>query len=103
MWFSLIRMPCHSARRWLPPPPTRTAYFCAWRRPGKVLRVSSTAQPRGFGDAPAIARTNARVMLAVPDSSCRKFSAGRSAVSNARASPASSQTTESACMSAPSA
>jgi hypothetical protein len=26
--------------RWLTPPPTRTAYFCAMRRPGIVLRVS---------------------------------------------------------------
>jgi len=93
MWFSLIRMPCHSASRWFCPPPTRTAYFCAWRSPGSVLRVSSTAQPRGLGDAPATARTWARVFVAVAESSCRKFSAGRSADSSARASASISQTT----------
>ena len=61
MWFSLIRMPSHSAMRWLWPPPVRTAYFCAWRRPGRVLRVSSTTQPCGLGDTPAIASTYCRV------------------------------------------
>ncbi|MNT37113.1 hypothetical protein D3C72_1732330 [compost metagenome] len=42
IWFSLIRMPSYSASRWFSPPPMRTAYFCARRRPGSVLRVSST-------------------------------------------------------------
>ncbi len=54
IWFSLIRMPSHSPRRWLAPPPTRTAYFCARRKPGSVLRVSSIAQPFGLGDTLAI-------------------------------------------------
>ena len=39
------------------PPPARTAYFCARRRPGRVLRVSRMAQPRGFVEAPATAST----------------------------------------------
>ncbi len=43
MWFSLIRMPSYSPTRWFCPPPTRTAYFSAMRRPGRVLRVSRMA------------------------------------------------------------
>ncbi|KAH1281951.1 hypothetical protein KXX11_004024, partial [Aspergillus fumigatus] len=35
MWFSLIRIASHKASRWLPPPPQRTANFCAMRRPGR--------------------------------------------------------------------
>ena len=41
MWFSFSITASNSPMRWLTPPPTRTAYFCAWRRPGRVLRVSS--------------------------------------------------------------
>ena len=39
-WVFLDQMPSYSASRWFSPPPTRTAYFCASRRPGSVLRVS---------------------------------------------------------------
>jgi len=54
--------------------------------------VSSTAQPRGLVAAPSIASTWRRVTVAVPESSCRKFSAGRSADSSARALPVMWQT-----------
>ena len=47
--------------RWLEPPPTRTAYFCAARRPGMVLRVHTT-----FALVPAIASTMPRVAEAIP-------------------------------------
>jgi hypothetical protein len=78
MWFSLIRMPSHSAMRWLLPPPVRTAYFCAWRRPGRVLRVSSTTQPAGWATGRRWRRRRTRGG-GHADSICRKFSAGRSA------------------------
>ena len=47
MWFSLIRMPAYSASRWFAPPPVRTAYFCARRRPGtRLARVEDRAAAR---------------------------------------------------------
>ena len=49
MWLSLIRMPSARLKRWLLPPPTRTAYFSRIRRPGVVLRVSVIRAP-GAGD-----------------------------------------------------
>jgi len=42
MWLSLIRIRSNNPKRWLLPPPTRTAYFSRSRRLGVVLRVSST-------------------------------------------------------------
>src|SRR5690606_11183725 len=57
-----------------------TAYFCARRSPGRVLRVSTI-----FARVPATASTKRRVTVAVPDSNCRKLSAVRSAVSSTRA------------------
>ena len=44
-WFSLSITASYRPMRWLPPPPARTAYFCAWRRPGRVLRVSRMVVP----------------------------------------------------------
>jgi hypothetical protein len=38
-WLSLISTASSSPKRWLTPPPARTAYFCRARRPGMVLRV----------------------------------------------------------------
>jgi hypothetical protein len=80
------------------PPPQRTAYFCARRRPGRVLRVSTI-----FARVPATASTYLRVTVAVPESSCRKFSAGRSALSSARVSASISHSIWPAWMRAPSA
>jgi len=37
------------------------------------------AQPRGFGEAPSMSRTQRRTAVAVPERSCRKLSAARSA------------------------
>jgi hypothetical protein len=45
-WLSLIRMASSRPKRWLTPPPQRTAYFSSARRPGVVLRVS-TMRARG--------------------------------------------------------
>ena len=39
MWLSLIRIASSSPKRWLKPPPQRTAYFSSARSPGVVLRV----------------------------------------------------------------
>ena len=84
--------------RWLSPPPQRTAYFCALRSPGRVLRVS-----RMRHSVPATASTKRRVTVAVADSSCRKLSAVRSPVRIARAGPAISNTTAPAVTGSPSA
>ncbi|ABM55820.1 hypothetical protein Veis_0027 [Verminephrobacter eiseniae EF01-2] len=88
MWFSLISTASYRPMRWLLPPPTRTAYFCARRRPGKVLRVSTIRAP-----VPATASTWMRVRVATALSSCKKFSTVRSALSSARAWPSSVSTT----------
>ena len=45
-WFSLSITESNRPMRWLAPPPVRTAYFCARRRPGRVLRG---ARMRAFG------------------------------------------------------
>ncbi|MNJ60642.1 hypothetical protein D3C77_563900 [compost metagenome] len=82
MWFSLIRKASNSPMRWLWQPPQVTAYFCARRRPGRVLRVSSSLT---WVSATLSAKNCAWV--ATPESSCRKFSALRSPVSNERAGP----------------
>ncbi len=39
MWLSLIRIASSSPKRWLKPPPQRTAYFSSARSPGVVFRV----------------------------------------------------------------
>ncbi|GIW74871.1 MAG: hypothetical protein KatS3mg103_1393 [Phycisphaerales bacterium] len=41
-WLSLISTASYSPMRWFVPPPHRTAYFSSCRRPGVVLRVSTT-------------------------------------------------------------
>ena len=82
MWFSLIRNASYSPIRWLWQPPQVTAYFCAKRRPGNVLRVSSSLT---WVLATKSAKNCARV--ATPDSNCRKFNALRSPLSSERAGP----------------
>ena len=89
-------------RRWFSPAADAHRVLLRQAQPGIVLRVSRIAQPRGLGEAPATASTYWRVALAVADSSCRKFSAGRSAASSARASPSMWQTSVSAATRAPS-
>ena len=87
MWFSLIRMPAYSARRWLLPAADAHRVLLRQAQAGnRLARVQDRAAVRPSGEAPAIASTWRRVIVAVPLSSCRKFSAGRSADSSARAS-----------------
>ena len=43
MWLSLISIASSRPKRWLMPPPQRTAYFCSARSPGVVLRVQRRA------------------------------------------------------------
>ena len=64
------------------PPPQRTAYFCRARRPGSVLRVSST---RAL--VPSSAATQCEVAVATPERWEAKFRAVRSAVSRPRVGP----------------
>ena len=45
MWFSLIRIASYSPTRWLRAAAAATAAFSSARRPGVVLRVSSTCAP----------------------------------------------------------
>ena len=54
MWLFLIRMASNRPMRWLVTPPAAAAIFSRRRRPGVVLRVSSTRQPvpaTRFGEA----------------------------------------------------
>ena len=75
MWLSLIRIASSRPKRWLKPPPQRTAYFSSARRPGVVLRVQ---QMRAL--VPAIAsRHSRRSAVAMPERWPTKFSAVRSA------------------------
>ena len=57
-WLSLISTASSRPKRWLAPPPARTAYFSSERRPGVVLRVQTMRafvcrdrrdEPRGRG------------------------------------------------------
>ena len=82
MWFSLIRIASYSPARWLLAPPAATAAFSSARRPGIVLRVSSTPAP-----VPCTSREARAASVATPDRWVRKFSAVRSALSRARARP----------------
>src|SRR5882724_9623568 len=83
MWLSLISMASSRPKRWLKPPPQRTAYFSNARSPGVVLRVQ---QMRSL--VPATRRTNSWVALATPDRWPSRLSAVRSTASTARAGPA---------------
>src|SRR3977135_1239970 len=76
-------MASSSPKRWLKPPPQRTAYFCKARSPGVVLRVQQTRALVW-----AMRRTNSAAAVAMPERWPTKLSATRSAPSKARASPA---------------
>ena len=80
MWLSLMRMASSRPKRWLVPPPQRTAYFSKARRPGVVLRVS---QMRAL--VCLTLSTKAAVAVAMPERWQRKLSATRSAERMARA------------------
>src|SRR6266446_3067627 len=82
MWLSLINMASSSPKRWLKPPPQRTAYFSSARRPGVVLRVQQMR-----ARVPATRRTNSCVAVATPERRPSRLSAVRSAPSMARAGP----------------
>ena len=81
-WLSLISTASSRPKRWFDPPPTRTAYFCAARSPGIVLRVQQTC-----ARVPAIASAMPRAAEATPLRCDRKFNAVRSAVRMPRAGP----------------
>ena len=80
-WLSFTSTSSDSDPRWFTPPPARTAAFSSERRPGSVLRVSSTRTR-----SPA-ASTNRWVAVATPDRWHRKLSAVRSPVSTDRNEP----------------
>src|SRR3989442_5247731 len=84
MWLSLINMASSSPKRWLKPPPQRTAYFSKARRPGVVLRVQQMRVR-----VPATRRTNSYVAVATPERRPSRLTATRSAASTASAGPAS--------------
>ena len=82
MWLSLISTASSRPKRWLKPPPQRTAYFCRARSPGVVLRVQTRRVLVPFSWS-----TRDAVAVAMPDRWPAKFSAVRSAASTARALP----------------
>ena len=67
MWLSLISIASLRPKRWLAPPPRRTASFSRVRSKGVVLRVHTI---RAW--VPAIASASARVAVATPDIRQRK-------------------------------
>src|SRR6266700_1127053 len=97
MWLSLISMASSRPKRWLKPPPQRTAYFSSARSPGVVLRVQQMRVR-----VPAMRRTNSWVAVATPERWPRKLSATRSAASTVRAGPATVISAVLAATSAPS-
>jgi hypothetical protein len=93
MWFSLDQDRVPQRQPVVAAAAARTAYFCATRRPGSVFAYRRPApwcrRSRRHRCAPCWRR---------PDSSCRKFSALRSAVSSARPLPVISQSSWLAAM-----
>ena len=81
-WLSLTIAMSESEKRWLVPPPHRTAYFWRARWRGSVLRVSRTR-----ARVPASASTQREVAVATPERWEAKLRAVRSAVSRARVGP----------------
>ena len=55
-WLSFTSTPSERLPRWFVPPPARTAAFSRARRPGVVLRVSSTRVAPAPGPAPPSAQ-----------------------------------------------
>ena len=88
LWLSLIMATSYRPMRLLVPPPARTAYFSSARRPGVVLRVSSTVAL-----LPASRSAQRRVWVATPDIRQSRLSAVRSAVSSARVGPVTTAST----------
>ena len=84
MWLSLMSTASNRPKRWLAPPPARTAYFSKARRPGVVFRVQTI-----FAPVPATASTKWCVAVATPLRCCTRFSATRSAERIARVLPES--------------
>ncbi len=82
IWLSFISMPSERLKRWLQPPPIRTAYLSKILSPGIVFRVSVI---RVF--VPFTASTAAAVWVAIPEARCIRFSAVRSPVRMLRALP----------------
>ena len=97
LWLSLIIATSYRPMRLLVPPPTRTAYFSSARRPGVVLRVSSTV-----AFVPASSSAHLRVWVATPDIRQSRFSAVRSAVSRDRVGPVTTASTSPRTTRAPS-
>ena len=60
-WLSLISIASSRPKRWLAPPPSRTASFSRMRRPGVVLRVQTI-----LALWPSIASASERVAVATP-------------------------------------
>ena len=87
-WLSLTIAMSWRLVRWLTPPPQRTAYFCSARRPGNVLRVSSTR----VGE-PSRASTQRAVAVATPERWQARLRAVRSATSRRWVRPATRITT----------
>ena len=83
--------------RWLLPPPQRTAYFSSTRRPGVVLRVSTSCTPE-----PCSWLARAAVAVAMPESRIARLRAVRSAPTKAAAGPSSSSRRVPALMASPS-
>ena len=96
-WLSLIRMASNKPRRWLVPPPHRTAYFCRSRYPGSVLRVS-----RMTALVPLTSSVNWLVSVATPLRCVMKFSAVRSPESSERTEPVIDAITEPGARTSPS-
>src|SRR4051795_9926587 len=84
-------------KRWLVPPPHRTAYFWSARSLGNVLRVSSTR-----ARVPANASTQRDVAVATPERWDARLRAVRSAVSRERVGPETRITTSPALTRVPS-
>ena len=82
-WLSLISIASSRPKRWLAPPPSRTASFSRMRRPGRGLA--------GADDLGLVARRSHRPAsgsrVATPDSRHTRLSAVRSAASTGRARP----------------
>src|SRR3954452_11162075 len=97
MWLSLIRTASSSPKRWLWPPPQRTAYFSRPRSPGVVFLVQTMCAPCG-----STSLCMSRVAMAMPQSLPNRLSAVRSAERIERAGPRTVASTVPASTSSPS-
>ena len=97
-WLSLASTASERPKRWLAPPPQRTAYRSSTRSPGVVLRVSVMRAP-----VPSTRATNSAVFVAMALIRWTRFRATRSASSTARAFPETLASAVPAAKAAPSA